>query len=99
MVALTSEPGPPMKGVNAWTLMISDHAGADAEDAEVIVTPYMPEHGHGSQSDAVVTVDGGGQYTVTPVDLHMAGVWDSTIEITHGGMTDEVHFVFDIEEV
>jgi len=97
-VELTSEPGPPVKGVNTWTLMVLGH-GSAAEGAEVEVTPYMTEHGHGSNSEAVVTDDGAGQYTVTPVDLHMAGVWDTTIAITHGGMSDEVHFVFEIEEI
>ena len=97
-VALTSDPSPPIKGVNTWTLMITDGGGAGVEAGTVTVTPWMPAHDHGSNSVAEVTVDGGGQYTVTPVDLHMAGVWDTTITIDDGMAMDEVHFVFDIPE-
>lgn len=97
-VSLTSDPSPPIKGVNTWTLMITDGGGAGVEGGTITVTPWMPAHGHGSNSEAVVTADGGGQYTVTPVDLHMAGVWDTTIAIDDGMAMDEVHFVFDIPE-
>lgn len=97
-VALSSEPGPPAKGVNTWMLEVSDHSGAAAPGATLTVTPTMPEHGHGSQSVAEVTDDGEGQYTVTPVDLHMAGLWDVEISIEAGETTDEVHFVFEIVE-
>ncbi len=97
-VALSSEPGPPEKGVNTWTLEVSDHSGAAVEGATLTVTPTMPEHGHGSQSLADVTDEGGGQYTVTPVDLHMAGLWDVEITIDGGDTSDRVHFVFEIAE-
>ncbi len=97
-VALSSEPGPPAKGVNSWTLEVSDHSGAAVEGATLTVTPTMPEHGHGSQSVALVTDKGGGQYWVTPVDLHMAGLWEVEIAIEEGETEDEVHFLFEIAE-
>lgn len=98
MIALTSDPGPPVKGDNTWTLVITDHEGADLEGGTVVVTPWMPAHGHGSTNTAVVSDMGGGAYEATPVTLQMAGTWDTTIEISGNGMTDEVHFVFEIPE-
>ena len=95
-VKLTSEPSPPVMGVNTWILEVRDDAGG-VEDALITVTPYMPEHGHGSNSVTSVSEDSGGMYHASPVELHMKGVWDTTITIEKDGQSDSVHFVFDIQ--
>ncbi len=95
-VKLTSEPSPPIKGMNMWMFEVSDAAGG-VEGANITVEPWMPEHGHGSDSQASVSEQSAGMYHANPVDLHMAGVWDTTITIEKDGQSDSVHFVFNIE--
>lgn len=98
MVTLVSDPEPPSKGFNTWTLTIMNHEEQSMVDgAMVTIEPWMPEHGHGSDSEATVEAMGQGDYVCETVELQMLGTWDTTVKITHGEMSDEVHFVFDIE--
>src|SRR5689334_11535282 len=43
-----SMPAPPAKGTNTWTLKLADGAGHAVTGATFKVTPYMPDHGHGT---------------------------------------------------
>lgn len=95
-VKLTSDPAPPTKGVNMWMIEVSDAAGP-VTGANITVEPFMPEHGHGSDSVANVSDEDEGMYHAHPVELQMLGVWDTTITIEKDGVTDTVHFVFDVE--
>lgn len=101
MVTLVSDPAP-RKGMHTWELAVMQHddAGGDAamvEGATITVEPWMPEHGHGSDSEAVVEDVGQGRYVADPVELQMRGTWDTTITIVQGDVTDTVHFVFAVE--
>ena len=95
-IKLTSTPGPPSKGTNMWTLELSDSAGA-IEGAQITVTPWMPEHGHGSTSPVTVTEESGGTYRAHPVELQMLGLWDTEITVEKDGQLDTLHFVFDVQ--
>jgi len=98
MVTLVSDPEPPSKGLNTWTLTVMSHEDMSmVDEATVTIDPWMPEHGHGSASDAVVEAMGQGDYMSDTVELQMLGTWDTTVTVTHGDMTDEVHFVFMVE--
>jgi len=98
MVTLVADPEPPAKGFNTWRLMVMSHEDMElVEEADVIIEPWMPEHEHGSDSEAVVEEKGSGEYTSSTVELQMLGVWDTTVTISHGDTTDEVHFVFEVE--
>src|SRR4051794_41635875 len=51
---LSSDPGPPIKGTNVWTLLVSDSGRAPQTGATVKVKPFMPDHGHGSPAKPVI---------------------------------------------
>jgi hypothetical protein len=98
-VALTEAvPAPPNEGDNAWTVRVVDASGAPIEGAAVSVSTLMPDHGHGSPVQTVVTDEGGGDYRLDPVNLFMPGLWDVTIAVQPpGGEQDSVTFTFCVE--
>ena len=57
--------------------------GAPVSDAQVTVSLWMPEHGHGAAAPTA-TNEGGGEYHIIPT-FTMAGLWEVTITATHGG--------------
>ena len=72
----------PAKGVDVWTIEI-DTAAASTPVAGMSITvrPYMPDHFHGTTSVGVMPV-GGGTYTISPLNLYMAGYWEITFNLT-----------------
>jgi hypothetical protein len=97
---LSSDPGPPIKGTNVWTLLVSDSGRAPQTGATVKVKPFMPDHGHGSPAKPVISaLPDAGQYKVTPLYLFMAGLWEITLDVTTAsGVQDAVVFRFCIEQ-
>jgi hypothetical protein len=67
--------------------------------AGIEVTTWMPEHGHGSPEDVIVTDEGEGHYRFSNLVLHMKGLWEITVEVTAPGSetTDEIVFRFCVE--
>ena len=90
---LDSTPGPPVKGPNTWTLEIDDASSGVALDGVVLsVTPWMPDHNHGT-TPVGVTPAGSGTYTLAPVYLYMSGLWQIKMTVAaaavgDGGTTD-----------
>lgn len=76
-----ADPALPIRGDNAWTVAITDSAGAAMTGLDLSVGPWMPDHGHGSPVQVEVTELEGGQYLVEPLNLFMAGYWEITVEI------------------
>lgn len=93
---LEATPAPPAKGTNVMTLQILDAAGKPLDGASVQVSPFMPDHGHGSAVTPVITPAGSdGRYAVDKVYLAMAGLWTLTVRVTPaGGAPNEVVFSF-----
>jgi hypothetical protein len=77
---LVSDPGPPVKGNNTWTLEVDDATGAPVDGLALDASGYMPDHMHGT-TPMVVTAAGSGSYTVAPVYLYMSGVWQVTVNL------------------
>jgi hypothetical protein len=77
---VNSMPGPPVKGNNTWQVKLLDANNQPVTGAMIKVTPFMPDHGHGTSVVPQVTPMGDG-YTVTPLYLFMAGLWQVTIEV------------------
>lgn len=72
---LESVPGPPVKGQNTFTVEIDEtDSGAPLDGLDVTVTPWMPDHGHGT-TPVAVTAAGSGTYTLAPVYTYMSGFW------------------------
>lgn len=91
-----SRPGPPIKGTNAMTIEIRDAAGQPVDGAMVTVTPWMPDHAHGSAVKPEVTPAGEGKYEIEKVYLAMAGLWQIKIAVqpAGGGPLQETMFQF-----
>ncbi len=93
VVLMTSDPAPPAKGDNVWTLQVMATGDAPVDGATVGVVPFMPDHGHGTPITATVTGTGSnGEYGATPVNLWMPGYWEVTVNIDDGGTTDTAVF-------
>ncbi len=93
---VSSDPAPPVKGTNGWTLEILDDGGMPVDGMTIDVTPYMPDHGHGTSIVPQITDMGDGEYSVTPLYLFMGGIWEVTIDATSsdGASTDSAVFTF-----
>jgi hypothetical protein len=95
---MSIEPSPPMRGDNTWIVSIADGDGQPVDGASITVTPFMPAaaHQHGTPIRVQVTPVAGtpGQYTLSPVNLWMPGVWETTIRATSGDTTDSAVYSF-----
>jgi hypothetical protein len=93
---IASDPAPPLRGTNSWTLRVTDASGAAIPGATIDVTPFMPDHGHGTSVRAVVTPNADGTFGVTPLYLFMPGVWRVTVSVGVGGegAHEDVAFFF-----
>lgn len=97
---VTANPAPPAMDDNTWVVELSDLAGQPLADPSIsAVTPFMPDHGHGTPIVATATAtDTPGQFQLTPINLFMAGFWQVTLDIdAGGGITDQVSFGFCVE--
>lgn len=78
---MDATPAPPAKQSNALTFVVTDAAGKAVDGATLSVTPFMPDHGHGSSVKPTVTPMGGGTYDVANVYLPMPGLWRLTVTV------------------
>jgi hypothetical protein len=83
---LEYSPDPPAVGDNSWLVELSDHEGntlpglADA----IIVTPFMPDHGHGTPVAVGVEEGADGEYRLAPINTFMPGLWQVGVELEGG---------------
>lgn len=83
-------------GPNALVLAIRDRQNRDLTGAEVAVTPWMPEHGHGVWEKPLVTERANGNYRVENVVLIMSGRWDLKVSVRKGTEEDQAVFSFTV---
>jgi hypothetical protein len=93
-----AEPAPPARFSNAWTVAVLDPAGAPAAGVAIAVQPFMPDHGHGTPVEVVVSELDGGRYRLEPLELWMPGLWEVRLELTGIEPTDRIVFRVCIEE-
>ena len=96
---MSANPAPPARDDNTWVLQLSSMSGgtvgAPVSGATVTVTPFMPDHQHGSGKTVVVEpMTEAGQYELAPVNLWMPGLWETTISASSATGTDSVVFRF-----
>jgi hypothetical protein len=96
---LEGDPAPPAKGENTWTIQVSDAGGAPVTGATLMVSSWMPDHGHPGAGTPLVTELGmDGRYEIAGIDLIMPGLWEVTILVTTAaGDSDSVMFAFCVE--
>jgi hypothetical protein len=83
-----------MMGVNEVDVIVHDRKDKDVPGAEITVTPWMPEMGHGVLQEPVVLERGGGLYSVKNIVLIMTGHWELRIKISKDGAEDKAVFDF-----
>ena len=93
---LEATPAPPSRGDNTWILQLtSQGAAAPVTGAAMVVTPFMPDHNHGTPIQVTIEpMPTDGQYKLTPVNLWMPGLWRTTIEAQAGQDVDKAVFAF-----
>jgi hypothetical protein len=90
---LEALPAPPARGDNTWTLELTK-SGAPVNGAAMIVTPFMPDHQHGTPTDVTIQpMPAAGQYQLAPVNMWMPGLWETTIQVD-GPDADKAVFKF-----
>lgn len=91
---LEATPAPPARGDNTWTLELTKQ-GAPINGAAMIVTPFMPDHQHGTPTTVLIEAmpNQPGQYKLAPVNMWMPGLWQTTIQVD-GPDADKAVFAF-----
>jgi hypothetical protein len=85
-----AQPAPPEKGINTWTIQLADGSGNPVSGATMSVTPWMPDHSHGSSIvPQVMPMASAGTYEVSLLDLFMPGLWQVTFDVTPASGQDE----------
>jgi hypothetical protein len=98
VVLVESTPAPPAKNDNTWRLRVLDSAGTPLGGLTVEVTPFMPDHGHGTPINAEVTaLAEPGEYQAAPINLWMPGLWEVRVAVESPDVSDSVVFRFCIE--
>jgi len=92
-IKLSSEGQLLKNGRNEVDLYITDDKGMSVEGANIEITPWMPEHGHGTMWPPTVTEQGKGLYRVV-IALMMTGHWELKIKIRKGDIGDSTVFNF-----
>jgi hypothetical protein len=96
-------PDPSAKGLNQWTVAVTDAAGALVVGANLVLGTSMPDHGHSSPSPIAPPTDAQGSSVVPGLDFFMAGVWRIQVDVypalapANADPTDSVAFSFCIE--
>jgi len=82
MAIAAAAPTPPANtDDNAWTVRLTDPSGAPVLGANLVVAPYMVDHGHGAPP-VLALEESEGNYHVAPVYLKMTGLWQVTLKAT-----------------
>lgn len=95
-VAVRTSPQPPIKGLDAVQLQITDSDGAAVDGLIVTAVPWMAAHGHGTSARTQVAAQGMGIYQVANVYLYMDGQWELRSTLASDVATDSVTPVFDV---
>lgn len=89
-----ADPAPPLRGTNTWSVKLTDAAGNAVTSPTVKVTPFMPDHGHGTSIVATATVQPDGTVALTPLYFFMPGLWRVTLDVTSSAGSDSIEFYF-----
>jgi len=94
---VSSDPSPPARGNDTWAFKVVDANGQPVSGATISVTPYMPDHRHGTQVVPTVTAQPDGSFTATPLYLFMPGLWTITLDVKAATGEDSVEYAFCVE--
>lgn len=89
-----TDPQPPVRGQIAARLVLTEN-GAPAKGLTPKLTPWMPEHAHGTSVTPTVTMDEAGDYRVDNLYLPMQGTWQLRTVIDDS-KDDEIDVTIDV---
>ncbi len=81
-------------GMNSFDILVLDKDRREVEGAEVTIMPWMPDMGHGVETNAAVSYKGDGVYHVDDLEANMPGHWEFRVWIKTGKAEDTVTFSF-----
>ena len=98
---VSADPAPPAKGLNSLVVRVLAPSGTPARSAALALhrendtlDPSMPDHGHGSLTNAAVGRRSDGDFAVEPLDLFMPGVWRVGFDVSAPGQNRDTVFFF-----
>lgn len=94
---VSADPAPPDVGFNTFIFDIKNADGSPADGTSLLITPWMPLHGHGSSPPTYDAPDEGGVWAPDSIDLFMPGLWEINVDLVDGDLTDNVMFRFCLE--
>jgi len=65
--------------------------------AEVLVSAWMPDHGHGMNRRPVAVEVAPGRYRVRGMLFHMSGFWQLFFDVIRGGVSERAQFDLEVE--
>lgn len=77
----SASPAPPIRGENTWVIKVVDTSAGSPVECELDVTPFMPEHNHGSPTQPNVKRLGEGEYEITNIVFNMSGLWEMRFDV------------------
>lgn len=96
-ISVWTSPQPPVKGVNAVQLLVTDVAtGAPLDGLAIQAVPWMPSHAHGTSARTQILPEDGGLYQVDNVYLYMDGTWQLRTTFSAADGDDTVVPEFDV---
>ena len=100
---MTADPAPPARNDNTWVVQINSMAagvvGSPASGATLTVTPFMPDHQHGTPIEVQIeAMPDAGQYKLSPINMWMPGLWETTITASSAAGTDSTVYRFCIPD-
>jgi YtkA-like len=95
LALIAAEPPRPIVGNNTWSFTLRvDEEPLEGAASATTVTPFMPDHGHGTPTEVVVTEIEPGVYRFAPVHTRMAGYWEIGVDVSTERM--HAHFEFGV---
>jgi hypothetical protein len=84
-------------GKNALDITVRDAGNRLVEGADIQISPWMPDMGHGVDIKPSITEKGRGLYLVENIYIFMDGHWELRMDIEKAGVRDNI--VFDFPQV
>lgn len=95
--AFVPDPDPPTTGTNALGIALADANGKPVNQASIEIEPWMPGHGHGTPTVPVVEALGDGKYRAEKIDFMMPGLWELTVGVHVGDLSDTFVLAYDVK--
>ena len=80
-------------------VLLFEHADVEKpmSGAELVVSGWMPDHGHGMNRQPLATEVAPGRYRVRGMLFHMSGFWQLFIDVIQGGVSERAQFDVQVE--